>query len=195
MKHLLLVGTVVITALLLAPSLSACTLAPKKLGPPTLTFTAAAEPDLALVARNYPKTNGSISARPLQILMACKIFGAPCRWYKSGGHTWSTLSFEYGLEYGKTSPEQESMFSALRERHYGSNQSYKDLINGKADFILRGLCRGTQGHAPRQHRRYAPRLAFHSRRQGRHRRKWIRPDAVIVLHLSPHCHTFDTCLC
>src|SRR4051794_41030872 len=37
-------------------------------------------PDLGITVDNYPKVDGSTSAQPLQMIVACKVLGASFKW-------------------------------------------------------------------------------------------------------------------
>jgi phosphate transport system substrate-binding protein len=85
-----------------------------------------------LNARNYPRVDGSTSALPLQVTLACKILNVACAWQED-------------IFFGSTrrvAPLNE--FDALRREaelltslyHNGTHGAYMNLINREVDFIL-----------------------------------------------------------
>ncbi len=104
------------------------TLAPTPTVSPTSAPTV--KPDLALIARNYPKVDGSTSTQPLHVLIACKILGLRCTWQDS---IFSERTFGPDLKESLR-PEAGKLFQATQ--HTGTNQAYLNLINGKADLVL-----------------------------------------------------------
>lgn len=46
----------------------------------TATCTPAPTPDVARIAREYPKVDGSTSTQPLHTVVACQLFGVKCAW-------------------------------------------------------------------------------------------------------------------
>jgi hypothetical protein len=47
---------------------------------PTETSAPELEAAPTLIALGYPNVDGSTSAHPLQVLLACRILGVPCAW-------------------------------------------------------------------------------------------------------------------
>ena len=92
---------------------------------------------LALIAADYPRVDGSTSAFPLQMQVACEVLGVTCVW-------WDHSPFD--LFSGDTRgiyPEEENILlgSELGEkffniRHNGTHDAYMNLIKGDADIIL-----------------------------------------------------------
>jgi phosphate transport system substrate-binding protein len=78
---------------------------------------------LHAIAQDYPRVDGSTSAFPLQVLIACKVFQVSC-------------SLTYGWEPTPTLvPEREvEQISSLR--HTTTHDAYVNLIEDKADFVL-----------------------------------------------------------
>ena len=99
---------------------------------PTLvpTPTPTVKPDLALIARAYPKVDGSTSTQPLHVLIACKILGLKCAWQET---LFSERRFGPDLNE-RLRPEANTLFQATQ--HTGTNTAYLNLINGKADLAL-----------------------------------------------------------
>lgn len=88
------------------------------------------KPDLATIARDYPKVDGSTSTQPLHVVVACKAFGVRCAWQESlfsektmGPDLMQSVRAEAGKVFDAT-------------RHTGTNPAYVNLIQGKADLIL-----------------------------------------------------------
>lgn len=91
------------------------------------------EIDLEFIAKKYPRIDGSTSAQPLQVHLACTIFDIPCSWQESWAID-STLMW-YAPDPGvDRSPRLlESIYNI---NHSGTHGAYTNLIQGKTDFIL-----------------------------------------------------------
>jgi phosphate transport system substrate-binding protein len=76
---------------------------------------------------NYPKTDGSTSTDPLNVLIACKLLGIKHQWTR-GGNGWY---IEPVLKSSKNIKKFESLVK-LSQTH----QSFINLIDKKADVIL-----------------------------------------------------------
>jgi phosphate transport system substrate-binding protein len=88
--------------------------------------------DSALIARDYPRVDGSTSAYPLQLLLACRILGVPCEWQE--GTPFDRTRVIAPIPDAETSPQEvERIFNI---QHSGTHGSYMSLIEGQADFIL-----------------------------------------------------------
>lgn len=116
-------GFVYITGLILLLSLSNCEdskddKTPMKINLDTLTLS------------TYPKVDGSTSAHPLQVLIACKILGVD--------YVWVTDWFDgtYRLMPSPDSDPEISQFIRDSIIHKGTHSSYVNLITGKADVII-----------------------------------------------------------
>jgi len=85
-----------------------------------------------ITVQNYPRVDGSTSAHPLQIMLACRILRVPCVWYE--GDVFDPTR--------RMIPDPEFIGSAeLTERiigiqHHGTHDGYMNLIHGNADIIL-----------------------------------------------------------
>ncbi len=79
---------------------------------------------------NYPKIDGSTSAHPLQVLIACEILGVEYSWISGWFDETSRIwpSFEKKPEIAQ--------FIADSIVHNGTHSSYENLITGNADIIL-----------------------------------------------------------
>jgi phosphate transport system substrate-binding protein len=99
---------------------------------PTFTPTpSAAQVAAILRARNYPQVDGSTSTHPLQMVIACKRLGVPCIWgYSIEGEK----RIFPDPKYTESPQLAEAMINGIK--HEGTNQSYVNLIKGKADLIL-----------------------------------------------------------
>lgn len=75
---------------------------------------------------NYPKVDGSTSAHPLQIVIACNILGLDYRWDR--WHDETTRVYPEGT--GDTQSFVKNI------DHNGTHGSYVNLINREADLIL-----------------------------------------------------------
>jgi phosphate transport system substrate-binding protein len=88
--------------------------------------------DPALIARDYPRVDGSTSAYPLQLLLACKILDVPCDWQE--GTPFDRTRTIAPIPGSETSPQGvERIFNI---QHSGTHGSYISLIKGDTDFIL-----------------------------------------------------------
>jgi phosphate transport system substrate-binding protein len=94
----------------------------------------AAEPsiDPALIAHDYPRVDGSTSAYPLQVLLACRILGVPCDWQE--GTPFDRTRIIAPVPGPDASPQgAERIFNI---QHNGTHGSYMSLIEGQVEFIL-----------------------------------------------------------
>jgi len=78
---------------------------------------------------NYPKVDGSSSARPLNIYIACRLLGIKHKWLKND------LNGLWGIEPILKSNNNSRRFNELI-RSNGTHQSFINLIDKQADFIL-----------------------------------------------------------
>jgi phosphate transport system substrate-binding protein len=84
----------------------------------------------AAIAQDYPSVDGSTSALPLQQVIACKILGIPCSWTKDFfGDSWTVSP-----DLLRTDASDLERMGAIV--HNGTHESYVNLIEGQADFIL-----------------------------------------------------------
>lgn len=85
-------------------------------------------PDAGKIAACYPRVDGSTSAHPLQVAMACKIQGIKCGWLPA------PYNREKRLAPDKVVPKE------IRKKvdiyHTGTHTSYVNLIKGDKDLIL-----------------------------------------------------------
>ncbi len=81
---------------------------------------------------NYPKVDGSTSASVLNVTVACKMLGVPYQWVAPG------ISSEWLLQpvYEKI-PEQYFSFFWQRLKSSKTHDAFINLVDGKADIILR----------------------------------------------------------
>jgi phosphate transport system substrate-binding protein len=92
---------------------------------------------LALIAGDYPRVDGSTSAFPLQMLIACEVLGIKCIWWDSPPYT------PFDMTTRGIYPEDESLMldSDIGEKlfnivHNGTHEAYMNLIQGDTDIIL-----------------------------------------------------------
>ena len=99
---------------------------------PTPFPTLAPVGDLAIIAADYPRVDGSTSTLPLQQLVACKILGASCVWLEGifGPERW--IVYVVAMDE-PISPELDVL---NRLHHTGTHESYLNLIGGAVDLIL-----------------------------------------------------------
>ena len=85
-----------------------------------------------LTTENYPRVDGSTSTEPLQMLIACKLFGI--------GYDWRYFPFSVNYSH-RLVPLCESnpdlcKFLSERIRHSGTHSAFENLINNHTDLIL-----------------------------------------------------------
>jgi len=100
----------------------------------SLTETSALEREdaPALIALDYPKVDGSTSALPLQVILACRIFDVPCSW-QEGWPMDATRRLAPDLIF-EESPQSVERINSIW--HNGTHEAYVNLIQGNNDFIL-----------------------------------------------------------
>jgi len=85
---------------------------------------------MAFTARNYPRVDGSTSAHPLQVLIACKLLNVPYQWHKH------PFIGEHRVVPSYSKGKENAQFIEKMTRHHGTHGAYVNLIEGKADVIL-----------------------------------------------------------
>ncbi len=80
---------------------------------------------------NYPKVDGSTSARVLNVMVACKLLDVPYIWIPPGTVSEWTLNPIY-----KELPEQYKDFFWERVKSSQTHGAFMNLIDGNADIIL-----------------------------------------------------------
>lgn len=85
-----------------------------------------------LSVENYPRVDGSTSAYPLQMTIACQILDVPCIWLE-GDLFSTTRSIIPDPEFEGSSDQVEKIFNIW---HSGTHGSYMNLIEGNADIII-----------------------------------------------------------
>ena len=95
-------------------------------------------PDLGIVASNYPKVDGSTSAEPLQVLLACKVLGGYCFWSHSESDDSHRLVAATNAKAAATRGGNDplSRFINSAAKHQGTHSAYVNLITGRVDMIL-----------------------------------------------------------
>lgn len=94
------------------------------------TATPTIKTDLTLIARDYPRVDGSTSTHPLHMVVACKILGLRCTWQAP---IFSERTIGPDMMQSLRA-EADKVFEVTR--HNGTNPAYMNLIQGKADLIL-----------------------------------------------------------
>lgn len=92
--------------------------------------TPTTKPDLSVIARDYPKVDGSTSTIPLHRVVACKAFGMQCSWQKP---PFSERTIAPDPKFNG-SAEANKLIKVTQ--HNGTNPAYLNLIDGKTDLIL-----------------------------------------------------------
>lgn len=84
----------------------------------------------SLTVDNYPRVDGSTSAHPLQVLIACKILGVEYSWMPS----W----FDDTYRIIPSSDKKPEIAQFINDSiiHNGTHSSYVNLITGKDDVII-----------------------------------------------------------
>lgn len=85
-------------------------------------------PDLKKIAADYPRVDGSTSAHPLQVYIACRIHGVPCDWRPAPPDR------ERRMVPDRNATKE--MRKKVDINHTGTNTSYINLIKGFKDLIL-----------------------------------------------------------
>ena len=85
-----------------------------------------------LGVETYPHVDGSTSAYPLQITLACQILEVSCIWM-DGNLFGTTRSIIPDPEFEGSSDQVEKIYSIY---HNGTHGSYMNLIEGNADIII-----------------------------------------------------------
>jgi phosphate transport system substrate-binding protein len=85
-----------------------------------------------ITVQNYPRVDGSTSAHPLQVMLACQILQVPCHWNEGDmfDPTWRIFP---DLEFMGSAEHVETIFGI---QHNGTHDAYMNLIRGEADIIL-----------------------------------------------------------
>lgn len=79
---------------------------------------------------NYPKVDGSTSAHPLQVLIACKLLDVEYIWFNG------PFDEIYRIWPAMDEPNEVSRFISESIVHNGTHQSYVNLIEGNAELII-----------------------------------------------------------
>ena len=79
---------------------------------------------------NYPRVDGSTSAHPLQVLIACRLLGVE--------YSWMPGWFDETYRIWPSSDEKPEVAQFIRDSiiHTGTHSAYTNLISGKADMII-----------------------------------------------------------
>lgn len=133
MRMALCLAIAVFILVLAGPVQTATALTPSPVSTPTVAPTASPVPiSIELDYLDYPRVDGSTSAHPLQVHLACRILDVPCGWQDS-------LPFDATRWYGPYLNLVESPLPGDRIgviQHNGTHGSYVNLIEGTTDFIL-----------------------------------------------------------
>jgi phosphate transport system substrate-binding protein len=84
----------------------------------------------SLTINNYPEVDGSTSAHPLQVIIACRLLGVEYSWMPS----W----FDETYRIWPSPDEIPEIAAFIRDsiNHSGTHTAYTNLINGIADIII-----------------------------------------------------------
>ena len=89
--------------------------------------------DRETFAEKYPRIDGSTSAQPLQVHLACTILKIPCSWQEGWIIDQLTRRIVPDPGYEGSPRLIEHLFNI---QHSGTHGAYTNLIQGKTDFIL-----------------------------------------------------------
>ena len=84
----------------------------------------------SLTINNYPKVDGSTSAHPLQVLIACKLLGVEYSWMPG----WFDETYRIWPSFDEKPDIAQFILDSVT--HNGTHSSYVNLINGKDDIII-----------------------------------------------------------
>lgn len=84
----------------------------------------------SLTIDNYPKVDGSTSAHPLQVLIACKLLGVEYSWMPG----WFDETYRIWPSFDEKPDIAQFILDSII--HNGTHSSYTNLINGKADIVI-----------------------------------------------------------
>ena len=90
------------------------------------------EVDLAMIAKQYPAVDGSTSALPLQVMLACTLLDVPCSWQEG----WELDMTRKLVPDLNSEAPTELVEQVAGIWHNGTHDSYRNLLKGNADFIL-----------------------------------------------------------
>jgi phosphate transport system substrate-binding protein len=100
----------------------------------TTTFATATRKgvDISMIdAGNYPRVDGSSSAYPMQVMIACTILAVPCDWTEAD--FFNATRRIAPVDSLLSSDERETIFNLI---HNGTHAAYINLIEGYTDLIL-----------------------------------------------------------
>ena len=83
-----------------------------------------------LTIDNYPKVDGSTSAHPLQVMIACKLLGVEFNWMPG----WFDETYRIGPSFDEKPEIARFILDSII--NHGTHSAYTNLINGKADVII-----------------------------------------------------------
>lgn len=108
---------------------------PVAINPPIRTpeWTPTSEPvDISGIhANTYPRVDGSSSAYPMQVMIACTILAVPCDWTEAD--FFNATRRIAPVDSLLSSDERETIFNLT---HNGTHAAYINLIEGNTDLIL-----------------------------------------------------------
>ena len=84
----------------------------------------------SLTIDDYPRVDGSTSAHPLQVLIACRLLGVE--------YSWMPGWFDETYRIWPSPDEKPEIAAFIRDsiNHSGTHTAYTNLINGIADIII-----------------------------------------------------------
>jgi phosphate transport system substrate-binding protein len=87
--------------------------------------------DISVITKdNFPRVDGSTSTHPLMVLIACEILNVNYRWLPAFDGTMRVYP------YDEDTTKQDIVQFIQGIRHYGTHESYVNLISDSADIII-----------------------------------------------------------
>jgi len=86
-------------------------------------------PDVASIIRDYPRVDGSTSAHPLQMYVACRLLDVKCDWMEG-------LFSARTIFPNSRSALGEAVEAVTSIWHNGTHSAYVNLVNKDADLII-----------------------------------------------------------
>ncbi len=84
----------------------------------------------SLTIHNYPRVDGSTSAHPLQVLIACRLLGVEYSWMPG----WFDETYRIWPSFEKEPEIAQFIIDSIN--HSGTHTAYTNLINGIDDIII-----------------------------------------------------------
>ena len=101
-------------------------------------------PELGVTIDNYPRVDGSTSTQPLQMILACQVFGLRSQWFHDERDDTRKLWPIHPLEYDNPGTSDADLFQRqILDEHvnkfvqyHGTTEAYFNLIGNRVDLIF-----------------------------------------------------------